>query len=79
MEVLEIEEAPSKQRDPRTAANSSTWKTCVGYVLLAGIVGLEFLRAADQTLKDRAFGLALDTINYSLVRFARNRTSEEED
>jgi hypothetical protein len=51
MEVLEIEEAPSKQRDPRTAANSSTWKTCVGYALLAGIVGLEFLRAADQTLK----------------------------
>jgi uncharacterized membrane protein len=77
MEVLEIEEAPSKQRDPRTAANSSTWKTCVGYVLLAGIVGLEFLRAADQTLKDRAFGLALDTINYSLAGFARNRTSED--
>ena len=76
MEVLEIEEAPSKQRDPRTAANSSTWKTCVGYALLAGIVGLEFLRAADQTLKDRAFGLALDTINYSLAGFARNRTSE---
>ena len=77
MEVLEIEEAPSKRRDPRTAANSSTWKTCVGYALLAGIVGLEFLRAADQTLKDRAFGLALDTINYSLAGFARNRTSED--
>ena len=77
MEVLEIEEAPSKQHNPRTAANSSTWKTCVGYALLAGIVGLEFLRAADQTLKDRAFGLALDTINYSLAGFARNRTSED--
>jgi hypothetical protein len=67
----EEEEEVRGEKSNREAARNReksdvTWRTCLGYGILVGIFLLEFIRTADQTLKDRAFELALDTFNHSL-------------
>jgi hypothetical protein len=71
MEVFEIDSTVDGKKI-REGANTS-WKTCVAYAFLVGIFVLEFVRTADQTLKDRAFSVALDALNHSLALF-KNRT-----
>jgi hypothetical protein len=73
MQAFEIEAPPSSTRTA-TARDDLGWRSCVAYAFLAGIFILEFVRTADQTLKDRAFALALDTLNHSVTLF-KDKTS----
>jgi hypothetical protein len=72
MEILELDSTGDGRKN-RLADGNTSWKTCIAYAFLVGIFVLEFVRTADQTLKDRAFSVALDALNHSLALF-KNRT-----
>ena len=74
-ENLRVEEGAGKSSPERKKPPLDlTCRGCVGFCLLLLVFVMEVIRTADQSLKDRAFELALDSLKHTLDMF-KNRTA----